>query len=44
MQNKVKIEPNDYLNLINDGAIANTKTADGKLIPLLIVDTSVNKT
>ncbi|HCI6640827.1 TPA: hypothetical protein NPP35_001625 [Klebsiella variicola subsp. variicola] len=43
MQNKVKIELNDYLNLINDGAIANTKTADGKLIPLLIVDTSVNK-
>ncbi|EMM0835814.1 hypothetical protein RVV06_001811 [Enterobacter ludwigii] len=43
MKNKVVIEKEDYLNLVGDGAIANTKTADGRLIPVIILDTREKK-
>lgn len=43
MKNKVEIRNSDYLNLVGDGAIANSKTADGRLIPVMILDTSENK-
>lgn len=37
------VNKQDYFNLIGDGAIANKKTADGRLIPVLILDTTVKK-
>ncbi|EKS6421954.1 TPA: hypothetical protein ACN5PU_003919 [Enterobacter hormaechei] len=43
MKNKVVIKKEDYLNLVGDGAIANTKTADGRLIPVIILDTRKKK-
>jgi len=44
VKNKVFIESMDYLDLVGDGAIANSKTADGRLIPVLILDTRIKKT
>ena len=43
MKNKVSIRKDDYLNIVGDGAIASTKTADGRLIPVVILDTTVKK-
>lgn len=43
MKNKVTVYAQDYLNLVADGALANKKTADGRLIPVIILDTSLNK-
>jgi hypothetical protein len=43
MNNKITVNEQDYFNLIADGAIANKKTADGRLIPVLILDTTLKK-
>ena len=43
MKNKIAIRRDDYLNLVGDGAIANAKTADGRLIPVIILDTREKK-
>lgn len=43
MSNKVTVYEHDYVDLVGDGAIANQKTADGRLIPVLILDTTVKK-
>jgi len=43
MNNKIAIKKEDYLNIVGDGAIANSKTADGRLIPVIILDTREKK-
>ncbi|KKI48451.1 hypothetical protein XK97_04660 [Obesumbacterium proteus] len=43
MKNKVAVRNEDYFSLVGDGAIANSKTADGRLIPVMILDTRENK-
>ena len=43
MKNKISIYKEDFLTLVGDGAIASTKTADGRLIPVLILDTRIKK-
>jgi len=43
MKNRVEVKNEDYLNLVADGAIASPKTADGRLIPVMILDISENK-
>lgn len=43
MKNKISIHREYCLDLVGDGAIANAKTADGRLIPVLILDTRIKK-
>ena len=43
MKNKISIQREYCLDLVGDGAIANAKTADGRLIPVLILDTRIKK-
>lgn len=43
MKNKIAIKKEDYLSLVGDGAIANSKAADGRLIPVIILDTRQKK-
>jgi hypothetical protein len=39
MKNKISISNNEIMELVSDGAMANPFAADGRLIPLLILDT-----
>lgn len=39
LKNKVAVKNDDFLDLVGDGAIADSKTADGRLIPVMILDT-----
>lgn len=43
MKNKLTLQKEDYLKLVGDGAIADSETADGRLIPVLILDTTEKK-
>ncbi|HDC4519065.1 hypothetical protein LH671_12325 [Enterobacter kobei] len=43
MKNKVAVKNDDFLDLVGDGAIADSKTADGRLIPVMILDTREKK-
>lgn len=43
MKNKVTIKAESYFEMVGDGAIADSKTADGKLIPILILDSTQKK-
>lgn len=38
-----RIRKEDYLTLVGDGVIGNSKIADGRLIPVLILDTTIKK-
>ncbi|MEL5450769.1 hypothetical protein PTR41_12935 [Serratia bockelmannii] len=40
MGNNISVAKSEYLELVGDGAIASSRTADGRLIPLIILDTS----
>lgn len=42
MKKKVRISNSDFLEIVSDGAIANSLAADGRLIPVLIVNSSKN--
>lgn len=43
MKNKISITNSECLDLVADGAIANPVTADGRLIPVIILNTEVDK-
>ncbi|WP_426785254.1 hypothetical protein ACP3TB_16995 [Rahnella variigena] len=39
MKNKISVSNSDFYNMIADGAIAHNATADGRLIPVIILNT-----
>ncbi len=43
VKNKAYIYQEDYLDIVGDGVIGTSKTADGRLIPVLILDTREKK-
>lgn len=43
VENKLTVKNEGYFSLVGDGAIANSKTADGRLIPVMILDARENK-
>lgn len=43
LKNKIAVKNEDYLNMVGDGAIAESRTADGRLIPVIILDTTTKK-